>query len=261
MEVTQSSKSGLFALILAFGLLWAPLGQQDFLVRDWMKLGTLMFPFLVFAALSFPPAEERINFKGAKWIALVLLGAYIIHQFEEHWIDVFGNVYAFQASVNGMISVATGHPFAAERPLTAEAIFVINTSLVWLVGFLAIWLAPAKLFPTLAMAGIVLVNGLVHILGGIAFSDYNPGLVTSVIIFLPISILAYRVLAPSRLALFASVVWAFLAHVIMVIGLVAAFVWDAIPPLAYYTMLVIWSFIPVLISNLQVFEIEESSQP
>ena len=244
MEVTQSSKSGLFALILAFGLLWSPLGQQDFLVRDWMKLGTLMFPFLVFAALSFPPAEERINFKGAKWIALALLGAYIIHQFEEHWIDVFGNVYAFQASVNGMISVATGHPFAAERPLTAEAIFVINTSLVWLVGFLAIWLAPAKLFPTLAMAGIVLVNGLVHILGGIAFSDYNPGLVTSVIIFLPIS----------------SVAWAFLAHVIMVIGLVAAFVWEAIPPLAYYLVLVIWSLIPALASSLKVIDIEEGLQ-
>lgn len=256
----HSSKSGLFALILAFGLLWIPLGQQDFLVKEWMKLGTMMFPFLVFAALSFPSAEEDINFKGAKWIALALLGAYIIHQFEEHWIDVFGNVYAFQASVNEMLATATGDPVEAERPLTAEAIFVINTSLVWLVGFLAIWLAPAKIFPTLAMVGIVLVNGLVHILGGIALSGYNPGLVTSVIVFLPISILAYRFLTPSKLALFVSISWALLAHVIMVIGLVAAFVWETIPPPAYYILLVIWSLIPAFVSNLKLFKIKESAQ-
>ena len=63
---------------------------------------------------------------------------------------------------------------------------MINTSLVWLVGVLAIWRSPKHLFPLIAMASIIVVNGIVHLLAGVVKFQYNPGLLTSIIIFIPL---------------------------------------------------------------------------
>lgn len=82
--------------------------------------------------------------------------------------------------------------------------------------------APNKISPTLAMAGIELVNAAVHIAGALAFGSYNPGLVTSVLIFLPASALAYRWLNATVITWVGSFLWALLAHVMMVLGLVAS---------------------------------------
>ncbi|MEO0419767.1 MAG: HXXEE domain-containing protein [Pseudomonadota bacterium] len=255
-DESQPLSNGLSAaaLSIGFAFLWVPLGQHGFLYEHWMKLGTFMMPFLIFAALSFGSQLGPAVIKSSKFIALALLCAYLIHQFEEHWIDVFGNVYAFQASVNAIIATLTNGPADPTRPLTAEGIFVINTSLVWLVGFIAIATAPNRVFPTLCMAGIVLVNGLVHIAGALAFSAYNPGLVTSIVVFLPLSIAAYIWIGAQRGRVVASIVWAILGHVIMGLGLMASGVWGAITPQAYYALLVGWSLLPGLLSAKGAFE-------
>lgn len=250
----QSKTLAGIALIVGFAGLWVPLGQHDFLYENWMKLGTLMFPFLVFAAFSFSAERVKFDLGDTKTIALLLLGAYVIHQFEEHWVDIFGNVYAFQASVNQMISAFTSAPTVSDSPLTAEGIFVINTSLVWLVGFVAIWSASDKMFPTLAMAAIVLVNGVVHITGAIALGSYNPGLLTSVVVFLPVSVLAYRWLNAPRLPWIASLLWALLAHILMVLGLMASTEWELMPPLTYHVLLVLWSLLPGYLSSFRALE-------
>mgnify|MGYP001800576106 CR=1 FL=1 len=80
------------AFIAAFALLWVPLGQHDFLVQHWMKVGTFMAPFLVLVAFSFSTSEKLID---ARSISLALLVAYILHQFEEHWVDIYGRTFAF----------------------------------------------------------------------------------------------------------------------------------------------------------------------
>lgn len=242
------------ALSLALAFLWFPLGQHEFLYEHWMKLGTFMMPFLVFAALSFGSPQSLSELKSARFVALWLLCAYLIHQFEEHWVDIFGNLYAFQASVNGMIATLTNTAAEPTRPLTSEGIFVINTSLVWLVGAVAIWTAPRRLFPTLCMAGIVLVNGLVHIAGSLALVGYNPGLLTSVVIFLPFSIAAYLWIGASKGAVMASLLWAFLGHVVMGLGLMASSVWGVMSPLVYHAALVAWSLLPLALSNLAALE-------
>lgn len=242
------------AFAFAFALLWLPLGQHGFLYEHGMKLGTFMMRFVVFAALSFGSSQAARDLKSPKFIALWLLCAYLIHQFEEHWIDIFGNAYAFQASVNSIIATLTNRPMNPTHPLTAEGIFVINTSLVWCVGALAIWTAPKRVFATLCMAGIVLVNGLVHIAGALALSDYNPGLLTSVVIFVPLSIIAYRWTGARRGAVIASLLWAFIGHVIMALGIAMAFIWEMMSPLVYYGSLVVWSLLPAFLSGLGIFE-------
>ncbi|MEM8573622.1 MAG: HXXEE domain-containing protein [Pseudomonadota bacterium] len=235
------------SLFVAFALLWLPLGQQAFLYANWMKVGVFMMPFLVFVALSFSSQQDRDLLRDPSFIALILLSAYIVHQFEEHWIDLYGNVYAFQNSVNAMVHSVTGAPDNRTGPLSVEAIFVINTSLVWLLGAIAIWQAARNTFPILAMAALVLVNAISHIAAGLVFESYNPGLLSSVVLFVPIALWVYWILPTSWSFVVLSLVWAILAHIIMVIGMMASTWWNLVPPVVYFAALVIWSLTPLLV--------------
>ncbi|MEL6866171.1 MAG: HXXEE domain-containing protein, partial [Bacteroidota bacterium] len=177
------------SILLLFAMLWLPLGQYEFLIDHWMKIGTYAIPFVLMGAFSLNRnGSFKDLIKDYRFMGIVMLIAYILHQYEEHWIDVFGNYYAFYVFNNDFILGNLGATDSSTKPLTKEAIFVINTSLVWLVGALAIWRSPKHLFPLIAMASIIIVNGLVHILAGLAKLQYNPGVLTSIIIFIPLYI-------------------------------------------------------------------------
>lgn len=240
------------SILLLFLMLWLPMGQYDFLIDNWMKVGTYAVPFLLIGAFALQPEDQAESlWENYRFIGILFLIAYIIHQFEEHWIDLYGNVYAFFVYNNNFISGIVGNEDPNRIILTKESIFVINTSLVWLVAALGIWRSPGHLFPLMAMGGIIVVNGFVHILAGVATFTYNPGVVTSVLIFLPIYIWFFRMLvrknAAYRKQLIGGLIWAFLAHVIMVGGLIAANWFNVFPEVVYFAALVLWSCVPVLV--------------
>ncbi|MEO0752404.1 MAG: HXXEE domain-containing protein [Pseudomonadota bacterium] len=236
--------------VLAFAMLWLPLGQHDFLLLHWMKIGTFMVPFLVLVALSF---NETRAARSPQFIALIMFAAYIGHQFEEHWIDLYGRNYAFQGAVNALIVGALGieaEPGNLPDILTRVSVFVINTSLVWLVAALAIWRGATFVFPVLAMVAIAFVNGISHVVSSVIAGAYNPGLVTSVALFLPLSVWAYRALLHDGLASKAqvwwSITWAIAGHIIMIFGLIAANWWMLFPEYIYFGLLVAWSAVPTV---------------
>ncbi|MEM7578546.1 MAG: HXXEE domain-containing protein [Cyanobacteria bacterium P01_A01_bin.80] len=186
-------------------------------------------------------------------ISVFLLLAYIIHQFEEHWIDIFGNQYAFYEYFNTLFLSILGATDSSVILLSREAIFVINTSLVWLVGIIAIWRSPKHLFPLLAMNGIVLVNAISHILPGIFKQSYNPGLLTAIVIFLPMAIAFYQKVLftnpGAKLQVITSIIWAILGHIILITGLLSANWFELIPELVYFASLVVWSVVPAFLFN------------
>jgi len=246
--VPQSPVAGAM-LVIVFAMLWVPVGQHDFLLLHWMKVGTFMAPFLLLVAFAFRDAHDRTSIP--QLFAALMLIAYIAHQFEEHWIDLYGNVFAFQGSVNTLILGVLGvEPISAIEPeiLTRASIFAINTSLVWLVGALAIWSGAKLVAPVLAMIGIAFVNGISHIMSGLAMGAYNPGLVTSIFIFIPLCIFFYRALWRGNFATGSqiawSLAWSVAAHVIMVAGVIAANWWRLFPELVYFVLLVVWSSLP-----------------
>ncbi|MEL6167387.1 MAG: HXXEE domain-containing protein [Pseudomonadota bacterium] len=237
------------SIALGFGMLWVPLGQHEFLLSHWMKVGTFMAPLLLLMAFAFRgPRNLGLD---PQFLGLLVLLAYIAHQFEEHWIDLYGNVFAFQASVNGLILNALGAesgPDGSPEILTRASIFVINTSLVWLVGALAIWRGGQAIAPVLAMIAIAIVNAVSHIVSAVAMGMYNPGLVTSILVFLPLCVLAYVSLWRSNQAngpqIGWSLAWSVAAHVIMVVGVIAANWWGAMSEIVYFAVLVAWSILP-----------------
>ncbi|MEM1139543.1 MAG: HXXEE domain-containing protein [Pseudomonadota bacterium] len=245
-------RSFLFFLI-GFSFLWIPLGQHGFLVSHWMKVGTFMAPFLLGVALAFRGTAQAPSTDDPRWLSLLLLMAYIAHQFEEHWIDALGRTYAFFESTNSLILRALGAPSDATGPLTPEAVFVINTSLVWLVGALAIVAGRKRMFAPLAMAAIVLVNAVVHIGAGLGSLSYNPGLLTSVFVFVPLSLWVYRRFLQdglvSRTQIALSLAWAVGAHIVMVAGMIGANWHNLYPEWVYFLALIVWSLLPALIPS------------
>ncbi|MEM8617647.1 MAG: HXXEE domain-containing protein [Pseudomonadota bacterium] len=246
-----ADRIGLLCLITAFAMLWLPLGQHPFLLEHWMKVGTFMAPFLLLAAFSFGQGDAR----GLRFYALALLIAYIIHQFEEHWVDIYGNTYAFQGAVNDLLKAALGSPDSDVEILTRAGVLVINTSLVWLVGALAIWSASRHAFPTLAMAAIVLVNAFSHIGSAVVSQAYNPGLLTSILLFIPLSVTIYVLLLRQGLTnvfeVMVSIIWAVVAHVVMVGGLIITNWLMLVPEMVYFAALVLWSVVPMLVFRRQ----------
>lgn len=242
----------LLSIIILFLMLWLPLGQYDFLIAHWMKLGLYVIPFIFIGIFTFYEKQSRRSWQSdLRFWAVLALVAYILHQYEEHWIDLYGNYYAFYDYNNNLLRGVLGATDTEIRPLSPESIFMINTSLVWLVAAMAIWRSPRHLFPFIAMAHIIIFNGLVHIMASLVSFKYNPGLVTSLFIFVPYYILCIRqirqVLVNYKFQIMIGWIWAFLAHVIMVGGLLLANWFHLIPELAYFMVLVIWSLVPLVL--------------
>lgn len=226
-------------------MLWVPVGQHEFLLKHWMKVGTFMAPFLLMTALAFRQSGKTNP--DPRPLALGLWVAYIVHQFEEHWVDLFGRRYAFKPYLNEALSGLSGDPDKVDI-LSDASVFVINTSLVWLVAALAVWRGCQHIFPTLCMAAIVLVNAISHIVIGTASLSYNPGLLTAVVVFLPVGGIVYGWLLRAKAATTAlcgySVLWALVGHVIMIGGLLLLARSDQPNEAAYFAILIAWSILP-----------------
>ncbi len=143
----------------------------QWLVRDWRWPAAALFtaPFLLAILPIFA------NLVGTAFTLIyVQLPIYLLHQAEEHIGDRFRH-YVNQRIGNGL------------ELLTPRATFWINCLGVWVIGLLALylgwWIRPG--------AGVVagyltLINGIIHVITTIQRREYNPGLVTSLLLFLPL---------------------------------------------------------------------------
>jgi hypothetical protein len=83
-------------------------------------------------------------------------------------------------------------------PIPPDFFLYVNLTLIWLVAPICAILARRWVVFGFVFYSIVVVNALVHIGGAIATRSYNPGLVTAIVLFLPASIWAGRVLLRHR---------------------------------------------------------------
>lgn len=112
------------------------------------------------------------------------LPVYMLHQAEEHTGD------RFRRFVNSQL----GH---GRDVLTAGAVVVINIGLVWIASLIALYLARfVDLGLGLIPVYLILVNAAIHVLSAASLRAYNPGLITSLVLFLPYGIWAMTVVAP-----------------------------------------------------------------
>jgi hypothetical protein len=146
-----------------------PAMSMNWFERYWMYTGVVAGLFL----LSIVPLVV-----GAWSLPLLLvylqLPIYMLHQLEEHYDD------RFRRFVNE-------HVAGGRQALTTPAVVFINVPGVWGVNLIALYLA-YFVDPGLGLIAIylTLVNAVAHIVATIVVRSYNPGLVTALVLFLPV---------------------------------------------------------------------------
>jgi len=158
--------------------------------RGWVLVGAggAFFAIMMLVSGVRVTVAGRTDALGtAAWFLML---AYLVHQFEEHGIDLAGRTYHFITYANGVL--ADRYP-DSETQLTELSIYRINTLLVWVPFLLAIWAGRRFPWVGLAAAGLMLTNSALHISLTFARGEYNPGLATAVVLFLPISLYYFSV--------------------------------------------------------------------
>jgi Protein of unknown function with HXXEE motif len=152
-----------------------PMALLSRFAANWQKfLPSLSIVGIVAWIVLFRNAETS---ERALFAALLVI--YFIHQIEEHlW-------------PGGFRQFADAHMFHSGNdnwPVNINGVALVNTAFVWLPIALAAIFPQALRWVGLAWIGLTLINGIIHIVTTIRLRLYNPGLVTSIVLFLPFTI-------------------------------------------------------------------------
>ncbi len=141
----------------------------------WQK--ALPFLALVFAGLWAALFRDAPLSTQSLFLAMLVL--YMIHQIEEHlWpggFRQFTNAHVFKSGND-------------DWPVDMGGVALVNIGWVWLPVAAAALMPNALYWVGLGWIGLTLVNAITHIVTSVRFRVYNPGVVTSVVLFLPFSI-------------------------------------------------------------------------
>ena len=151
---------------------------RAWLFANWMYAGLIASLFL----LAIVPLLAGV------WSLPLLLvylhgPVYMLHQVEEHAADRFRR----------FVNLHIGH---GREALTTAAVVWINIPGVWGINLVALYLARfVSIGLGLIAVYLMLVNALTHIAAAAVLRRYNPGLVSAILLFLPLSLWTVWVLA------------------------------------------------------------------
>ena len=155
-----------------------------YLVWPWAGLGGAVVLSIFLFFTDYLRGDMSVSrWRDRKWIAWLGAVLYLFHNVEEYGISLTGTLFAFPTSMNTLYSSMS--TTVALPPLLFYA--AVNIPLFWIVAPLAACRADKKVFAAFGMAGLELINAVTHIASGIV-TGYNPGLLTSVVLFLPYSV-------------------------------------------------------------------------
>jgi hypothetical protein len=119
------------------------------------------------------------------WIFAALPGAAAVHIFEEY-------VYpgGFPDALRKLLSRAT--------PLFTPRFHLAVNGLFFLLCLSSAFIGKANLVLSLSVFGLVFANAVLHIRGAIVTKRYYPGVISGVLIYIPLAVYAYFVFLSSR---------------------------------------------------------------
>lgn len=140
--------------------------------QTWLPALAVIGAVVWFVLFRSDPTTDRAIFAA-------LLVIYMLHQTEEHlWpggFRQFANAHVFKSGND-------------DWPVYEGGVALINIGFVWLpVGLAALFPGPLR-WLGLAWVGLTFFNAITHIVTSIRLRIYNPGLITSIVLFLPFTI-------------------------------------------------------------------------
>jgi hypothetical protein len=122
------------------------------------------------------------------WLSWLAVAIYLIHNVEEYGVDLLGQFHAFPHFMCAMLA----QPPYPSCPIPAPFYLAVNLPLFWIGAPVAAILSRRHPILGLSVYGVIFVNALTH-LGAFVRSGYNPGVLTALILFLPVSFWVARV--------------------------------------------------------------------
>lgn len=138
-------------------------------VRDqqWARAG---LPLAIILGLLGPFVRPALG--KARFLIFLQLPVYLLHQFEEHG--------------HGRFKAYVVRLFPRARGVSDENICIVNVG-VWVIDLAALYLARFdRLALSLIAPYLAVVNGILHLVAGVRARRYNPGLLTGVLLLLPV---------------------------------------------------------------------------
>ncbi len=114
------------------------------------------------------------------WVFSAFLVVSLVHMGEEYFYP--GGFMDFMKRLNPRFA-----------PHVTAAFAVVINGLQLLLCILAVVVRESAFVFSLSIAGLLFVNSLMHIMGSIRSKGYTPGLLTGVVLYLPLSLYAYSV--------------------------------------------------------------------
>jgi hypothetical protein len=149
----------------------------------WVGLtaATLLLLFL-FATNRLRGDFTQSRWRDRIWLSWLAVALYLIHNVEEYGVDLLGQHHAFPGFMCSMLA----QPPYPSCPLPAPFFLAVNLPLFWIGAPVAALMSRRHPILGLSVYGVIFVNALTH-LGAWVRTGYNPGALTSLIVFLPAS--------------------------------------------------------------------------
>lgn len=152
---------------------------------NWPWLGlvaaVVLLALLATDRLRLDPTVSR--WRDPSWLGWLAVPLYVVHEAEEYGVDATGTRHAFPDALCDQVGLA-----AYPQCSIPEPFFVfVNIPAFWVVAPLAALLGRRLPLVGLSYWGVIAVNGLVHLLPVVRGDGYAPGVLTSVLLFLPLA--------------------------------------------------------------------------
>ncbi len=150
------------------------------------------------------------------WLSWIAAVAYLLHNGEEYGLDLLGHLHSFPDAICADLKL----PAYPDCPIPPAFYLAVNLPLFWIVAPLVALLSRRHPLVGLALYSVVFTNGLVHLMAFLVLGRaYNPGLLTAVVVFLPLSAwVSYACFGKDRLsykAMALLIFWGVILHVIL----------------------------------------------
>ncbi|MBI5458213.1 HXXEE domain-containing protein [Methanobacterium sp.] len=176
----------------------------NWLYKNWAKLSVLFAIVLTVFIVIFIKLENIVLF--LIWIQIPI---YLLHQFEEHAWN------GFQNYINKKVFKVHEGNF----PLNEKNIFWINIPIIWILMPIFAGLSSINIMFGLWIPYFAVFNSLSHVIFSIRNREYNPGLIISLILGIPVGtytlIVFYSYIAVPAVISIISIFFVLLLHIII----------------------------------------------
>jgi len=148
---------------------------------------------LLFATNLLRGDLDQPRHRDLRWLSFLAIAVYLVHEVEEYGIAADGVRHAFPDALCATLG-QSAYPACGIPPVFYLA---VNISLVWIAAPIAALLSRRFRLAGLVLWGVIAVNAIVHIAPAIATRQYDPGLLTAVVLFVPLCVLTSRALIGS----------------------------------------------------------------